>query len=224
MRHRTVRSAAALAVGVLLASAAIVFADTVPADGRGDVIGIQRAVDLGHATPGQVVTWPVAFQLTCGGTAHATPGAIIQLDPGSRSAVFGGAISATSTTIGPVPADWPSGGSCTEMPQTLDANAPSMVTLTMPMYLGNDLPFTMSWTRSGSTGLTGSSAMTFIIDVVPNTPPRLSLPNDLTVEAVGPAGAPASFRATATDAEGAASNELAGFRRRRYAVGEQHLF
>ena len=69
------------------------------------MIGIQRAVDLGHATPGQVVTWPVAFPLTCGGTTHAAPGDIIQLVPGSRSAVFGGAISATSTTIGPVPAD-----------------------------------------------------------------------------------------------------------------------
>jgi hypothetical protein len=203
MRHRTFRSAAALAVGVLLASAAIVFADTVPADGRGDVVGVQRAVDLGHATPGQVVTWPVAFQLTCNGTTHAAPGDIIQLDPGSRSAVFGGAISATSTTIGPVPADWPSGGSCTEMPQTLDANAPSIVTLTMPTYLGNDLPFTMSWTRTGSTGLTGSTSMLFTIDVVPNTPPRLILPTDLTVEAVGPAGAPASFTATATDAEDA---------------------
>src|SRR5258706_5977700 len=201
MRHRTFRSAAALAVGVLLASAAIVFADRVPADGRGDVIGIQRTVDLGHATPGQVVTWPVAFPLTCGGTTHAAPGDIILLAPGSRSAVVGGAISATSSTIGPVPADWASGGSCTEMPQTLDANAPSIVTLTMPTYLGNDLPFTMSWTRTGSTGLTGSSSMTFIIDVVPNTPPHLTLPNDLTVEAVRPARAPASFSATATDAE-----------------------
>src|SRR5258706_15127268 len=146
MRHRTVRSAAALAVGVLLASAAIVLADTVPADGRGDVIGIQRAVDLGHATPGQVVIWPVAFQLTCGGTTHATPGAVIQLDPGSRSAAFGGAISATSTTIGPVPAHSPPGGSCTESPQTPDAKAPTMATRAMPMYLGKDLPFTIAGT------------------------------------------------------------------------------
>ena len=68
MRHRTFRVAAVLAVGVLMASAAIAFADTVPADGRTDTIGIQHTVDLGEARPGQVVTWPVGFQLTCDGT------------------------------------------------------------------------------------------------------------------------------------------------------------
>ena len=203
MRHRTFRSAALLATLVLLASAAVAFADTVPVDGRSDTIGIQRSVDLGQATPGQVVTWPVTFQLTCNGTTHATPGDVIQLAPASRSVVLDGAISATSTTIGPVPADWPTSGNCPSPLPALDASAPSVVTLKMPTTVGNDFPFTMSWSRTGTTGLTGSSSILFIIDVVPNTPPHLILPADLTVEAIGPAGAPASFTATATDAEDA---------------------
>ena len=203
MRHRTFRSAALLATLVLLASAAVAFADTVPVDGRSDTIGIQRSVDLGQATPGQVVTWPVTFQLTCNGTTHATPGDVIQLAPASRSVVLDGAISATSTTIGPVPADWPTSGNCPSPLPALDANAPSVVTLKMPTTVGNDFPFTMSWSRTGTTGLTGSSSILFIIDVVPNTPPHLILPADLTVEAIGPAGAPASFAATATDAQDA---------------------
>ena len=204
MRHRTFRVAAVLAVGVLMASAAIAFADTVPADGRTDTIGIQHTVDLGEARPGQVVTWPVGFQLTCDGTSHASPGDTIQLDQASGTAMLDGAISATSTTIGPIPANWPAAGAPCPFPlPTLDSNAPSIVSLTMPTTPGLDYPFTMSWSRSGTTGLTKSTSIVFKIDVVPNTPPNLFLPADLTVEAIGPGGAPASFAATATDAEDA---------------------
>jgi hypothetical protein len=128
---------------------------------------------------------------------------VIQLAPASRSVVLDGAISATSTTIGPVPANWPASGNCPSPLPAIDASAPSVVTLTMPTSVGTDFPFTMSWSRTGTTGLTGSTSMLFIIDVVPNTPPHLILPADLTVEAIGPAGAPASFTATATDAEDA---------------------
>src|SRR6266550_527275 len=204
MRHRTFRVAAVLAVGVLMATAAIAFADTVPADGRTDTIGIQHTVDLGEARPGQVVTWPVGFQLTCDGTSHASPGDTIQLDQASGTAMLDGAISATSTTLVPVPADWPAAGSPCPFPlPTLDSNAPSIVSLTMPTTPGLDYPFTMSWSRSGTTGLTKSTSIVFKIDVVPNTPPNLFLPANLTVEAIGPGGAPASFAATATDAEDA---------------------
>src|SRR5438445_751289 len=39
--------------------------------------------------------------------------------------------------------------------------------------------------------------------VLPNTPPTLPLPDDLTVEATSPAGAAATYSVTATDAEDA---------------------
>ena len=201
MRHRTYRGAAALAVVLLLASAAIAFADSVPADGRADTIGIQHTVTLGKAMPGQVVTWPVQFELTCDGTTHATPGDTVQLDQASSSAPLDGAISATSTTLGPIPADWtPNGAACPSPLPTLDSTTPSTVTLTMPTTPGQ-YQFTMSWSRSGTIGLTKVSSIVFNIEVVPNTPPHLSLPADLTVEAIGPTGAPATFTATATDAE-----------------------
>lgn len=201
MRHRTFRGAAALAVVLLLASAAIAFADTVPADGRADTIGIQHIVTLGKAGPGEVVTWPVQFQLTCDGTSHAAPGDTIQLDQASGTFPIGGAISATSTTLGPIPADWtPNGDACPSPLPTLDSTAPSTVTLTMPTTPGQ-YQFTISWARSGTTGLTKASSIVFNIEVVPNTPPHLSLPADLTVEAIGPTGAPASYTATATDDE-----------------------
>jgi hypothetical protein len=201
MRHRTFRGAAALAVFVLLASAGIAFADTVPADGRADTVGIQHTVTLPKSAPGQIVTWPVQFELTCDGTTHATPGDTIQLDQASGTFPVGGAISATSTTLGSIPADWtPNGGVCPSPLPTLDSTAPSTVTLTMPATPGQ-YQFTMSWSRSGTTGLTKVSSIVFNVEVVPNTPPHLSLPADMTVEAIGPAGASASYTATATDAE-----------------------
>ena len=201
MRHRTFQGGAALAAILLLASAATAFADTVPADGRSDTIGIQHIVALGKAGPGQVVTWPVSFELTCDGTSHAVPGDTIQLDQATGSFPIGGAISATSTTIGPIPADWtPNGTACPLPLPTLDSTVPSTVSLTMPATPGL-YQYTMSWSRSGTTGLTKVSSIVFNVEVVPNTPPHLNLPTDQTVEAIGPTGAPATFTATATDAE-----------------------
>ncbi|HZC32920.1 MAG TPA: HYR domain-containing protein [Candidatus Bathyarchaeia archaeon] len=71
----------------------------------------------------------------------------------------------------------------------------------MPTTVGNDYMFTIVWDRTPSAGLTSLTAMTFQVDVVPNTPPHLVLPTDETVEATSPAGAAATYSATATDAE-----------------------
>jgi hypothetical protein len=59
------------------------------------------------------------------------------------------------------------------------------------------------WSRSGSSGLSGGSAMTFQVDVVGNTPPTLHLPTDKSAEATSPDGATVSWTATATDHEDA---------------------
>jgi hypothetical protein len=47
------------------------------------------------------------------------------------------------------------------------------------------------------------TTVTFQVDVVPNTPPHLSLPADLTVEATSASGATVTYSASATDAEDA---------------------
>jgi len=115
-----------------------------------------------------------------------------------------GAATVTGTTIGPVPDDWtPAGEGCPSPAPTLPANGPSLVTLRMPTTPGNDYEFTLEWSRTGTTGLTGMSTITFQVDVVPNTPPKLSLPADLTVEATSAAGATVTYSASATDAEDA---------------------
>jgi hypothetical protein len=203
MHHRSLRRAASLAMVAMLMSAVAVFADTVPADG--DVAaGTQSFVDLGKAGPGQDVDWQVNFSLTCAGLSHATPGSTIHLNLSGGTVPDDGAATVTGTTIGPVPDDWtPAGEGCPSPPPTLAANGPSLVTLRMPTTPGNDYQFTLEWSRTGTTGLTGMSTITFQVDVVPNTPPQLSLPADLTVEATSAAGAAVTYAASATDAEDA---------------------
>src|SRR6266516_6198418 len=200
MHHRVVRRATAAAIATLLATTVAVFADTIPADGDAVTAGNQNMIDLGQATIGQVVTHDVDFHLTCGGTSHPAPGSTIQLDQGIVSAADDGAITATSTTI-EVPADWTANGVGCPAPASIAATAPSVVTLTMPSTAGTDDLFTVMWTRTPSTGLSSSTAMTFKIDVVPNTPPVLTVPADKSVEATSASGATATFAATATDAE-----------------------
>jgi hypothetical protein len=178
------------------------YADTVPADGDGLKAGDQGVADLGSALPGAVIVRQVTISLVCAGTTHASPGSTISVAFSSATVPGDGDAEATDTTIGPVPANWAATG-CTSPAQTLPANAPSTVTLTMPTTPGNDQEFTVMWSRSGSSGLTGMTTVTFIVDVLGNTPPTLHLPADQLVEATSAAGAVVTFSATATDAEDA---------------------
>jgi HYR domain len=197
MHKGLIRRAAGAAIAILLLTAVPVFADTVPA--AGDAI-----VDLPPAGPGQMVDVSVWFSLVCAGTNHAAPGSTIQLSLSGGTIPDDGAATVTGTTIGPVPADWPAvGAPCPVPTRTLLSNGPSAVSLRMPTTPGNDYEFTLMWSRLGTTGLTGFSIKTFRIDVVPNTPPVVTVPADMTVEATSAAGAAVSFSATATDAEDA---------------------
>jgi hypothetical protein len=180
------------------------FADTVPADGDAVTVGNQAFVVLPDASPGQVVTWPITFRLTCTGTNHVGPGATIQLDLLSATVPLDGHASATSTAIGPVPDTWPAGGQpCPSPAPTVPSDGPSTVTLTMPTTPGDSYLFSLMWSRFGATGLSGSSAITFQVDVVGNTAPTLHLPAGQSVEATSPAGAAVSWSASATDTEDA---------------------
>jgi hypothetical protein len=203
MQRRVIRRAAAAALIVLGLATAAAYADTVPADGDGLTAGNQTTIDLGQANPGQVLTWPVRFRLTCAGTSHAEVGSTITVAYETDQSPEGGSATATTTTIGPVPASWPAPGEgCSSPAQTLLSNATSTVTLTMPATPGLDREFLVVWSRTG-TGLTSMTVMTFIVDIVGNTPPALQLPGNMTVEATSAAGAAVTWSATATDVEDA---------------------
>jgi hypothetical protein len=202
MHGRVIRRAAAAAFSLLIAASLIAYADQVPVDGDSITPGNQTVIDLGSASPGDVLIQQVTFSLMCSGLSHAAPGSTIAVDFDSSTVPGDGAADATNSTIGPVPANWASAG-CTTPAQTLPANAPSTVSLTMPTTPGNDLEFTLMWNRTGSGGLTGMTILTSRVDVVGNTPPTLHLPGDQLVEATSAAGATVSWSATATDAEDA---------------------
>lgn len=204
MQRRPVRRAIVAALTTLLLLTVSALADTVPADGDSVTPGNQTLIDLGQASPGEVITRPVTFNLTCAGFSHAGRGATIEVEFLSATVPLDGLASATGTSIGPVPDDWTGGGlGCPVPAPTIAADEPSVVSLTMPTTPGNDYQFILMWSRSGSSGLTGGSAITFQVDVIGNTPPTLHLPTDKSAEATSPDGATISWTATATDHEDA---------------------
>ncbi len=202
VKPKTFRRAVALALACLLISATVVFADTVPADGDSVTPGNQNIVYLGEHAPGAIVTSNVDFTLTCAGLAHADEGQTITIAASSMSVPLNGTASATSTTIGPVPAIWTDDNvGCPSPTPTMAANGQSVVTLRMPSTPDVGYIFTMMYSRVGANGLTGLTAISFEVDVVANTPPVLSLPGLITAEAASSAGAAVAYTASATDSE-----------------------
>jgi hypothetical protein len=108
-----------------------------------------------------------------------------------------------NATIGPVPATWPAAGAVCPSPAPILASTPKDLVLRTPTTAGDDYEYVLMWSRTGSSGLSGATALTFRIDVVVNTPPTLHVPSDLTLEATSAAGAVGTFAATATDGEDA---------------------
>ena len=201
MEQKRFRRAAALALVCLLIGATAVFADTVPADGD-SLAGNQNFVPLEDQAPGAIVTKNVDFTLLCGGLAHADEGQTITVAASSVTVPLNGAATATSTTIGPVPASWTDDNfGCPTPAPTLPANGHSVVTLRMPTTPGVGYIFTVMYSRVGANGLTGLTAISFEVDVVANTPPVLSLPGPIVAEATSADGAAVSYAASATDAE-----------------------
>jgi hypothetical protein len=202
MRLTTLRRAASLAIACLLASAAFVYADTIPADGDLVMTGNQGFVSLGEFAPGETVTTSASFALTCASLNHAMPGQTITIEPSGYTVPTGGSATATSTTIGPVPADWTAAGEGCPFPAPrLVSNGVSNITLKMPAKPALGYIFTVMYGRIGGSGLSGVTAVSFEVDVVANTPPVLSVPSALTAEATGPTGATVTYAATAVDAE-----------------------
>jgi|GEM_PF-3385065 len=127
----------ALIMAMLLTSFAL--ADVVTSDVVLATVGNQTLVDLGNVTPGQVISSATSFQLECNGSNHADLGNTVFVQFFSVNP--SGNLSATDTTIGPIPADWADdatgGDNCANASlSVLNDNGNSTVTITAPTISG----------------------------------------------------------------------------------------
>ena len=209
MHNQRIRRAIVLAVAGVLLAAAAALADTIRADGDVTTANVDSLVELGAVTPGTVLHVDVSFQLVCGGSKHVDANQSVTLTLGSRTVPLGGDASATSAVINPPGSSWPVDGTgCPLFQGTLQSATNSHVTITAPMTLGVGKIYTLNYLRTlsptASTDVgtfSGSTNVSFSLDVVPNTPPVLSLPADMTVEGTATGGANVTYTVGATDAE-----------------------
>jgi HYR domain len=209
---RPVRRALTLAIVAVLAVAGTAAADNLRADGDTVTPGAQTFVDLGEVGPSAIVTVAVGFELACTSTTHPDPGQSITLTWAAQAAPSGGAVvSATSATLGPVPAGWTTDGvSCPSPSPVLAGTTTSTVTLRAPAVPNSGYVYTIGWSRSVSPAgiddahaLSGSfTSVAFTLAVVTNTAPVLTVPGDLTVEGDTTGGWTAAYPGvSASDAE-----------------------
>jgi hypothetical protein len=213
MLRRLTRRAFALAAVTTLVFSGAVLADSVAADG--DVAsGVQTFVDLGTVAPGATVSRDVAMTLFCSGLNHVDPGQVVNLSQAEVTVpAEGGSISATSTTVGPVPAGWAidtAGRSGCSAPMHVDSSVPSHVTLVAPTTPGLDYGFSISYGRtltpagvSDGSSVSGFTIVSFSLDVedLDSTPPTLvGMPAATDLVTADPAGMVLDYEfPTATD-------------------------
>jgi hypothetical protein len=207
MRTMPFRRAIVLAVAGVLLSAAAALADTISADG--DILNpdVSSFVELGSVAPGGSVTVAVAFELNCVGTRHVNADQSVLLTLGSMTVPTGGSASATPAHFDPPGTGWPADGVGCSGQLPIAGATLSQVTLTAPTTPNNGYLYTLMWTRTLSPvgsdfgTFSGSTAVTFSLDVVTNTPPVLTLPGDQGQEGDMTGGARADYVVSATDAE-----------------------
>jgi hypothetical protein len=114
-------------------------------------------VAIGTVPPGTVVTRTARFTLTCKTKQHIDAGDTVSLAYSAAGSTIpaGGALTATSASIGPRPAGWPiDGNDCASTPQTITSGTPttgndSSVQITAPTAAGN-YTFTVRWNIGGT--------------------------------------------------------------------------
>ena len=178
--------------GVLAAAAAMLLsgttlADSVAADGDLVTAGVQTYVDLGTVAPGATITRDVTMTLFCAGIWHVDPGQVVTLSQlGVTVPSAGGSISATSTTVGPVPGEWAddTGGmvGCAG-PMWIESPTPSHVTIVAPTVPGQGYAFTVQYGRAyaptgvmDASSVTGFTSVSFVLNVADgdSTPPTFT--------------------------------------------------
>lgn len=135
-------NALSLALVLAMLVSAVAFADTIAADAD-SIDGVQSSQNLGEVAPGETRTQLVSFILTCAGKNHVDYNQIVNITFNlTSSTVPGGSLSATNSSIGAIPDEWPNdttgGGStnCPPTPTTLGSNLASTVTITAPTTPG----------------------------------------------------------------------------------------
>ena len=205
-RRRIGRAGALAAAGAMLLSGTTL-ADSVGADGDLVTAGVQTYVDLGTVAPGATISRDVTMTLFCSGIWHVDPGQVVTVSQyGTTVPSEGGSISATSTTVGPVPAAWAddaAGFVGCDQPLSLDSAEPSHVTIVAPTVPGSGYTFTVEYQRSFSpagvmdaSSTSGYTSVSFVLDVADkdSTPPLFTdAPADLSLVTADPSGAAISY-------------------------------
>jgi hypothetical protein len=182
-RTRTVGrafQAIALAVVILVFGGAVAFAgDEVVADVVEATSGNQSTAALGTKAPGATFSAPVSFVLECKTQSHADQGDTVAItknaidikksaDPDSSYVAAGTDFSASSASIGPIPAGWPDDGNPCPFPAPtpLADNGNSVVDMKAPATAGD---YTVRVTYRNSTGdnndISGNTTITFTFTV-----------------------------------------------------------
>ena len=213
MRARIAPRSVVLALSAILAGATIVLADTVSGDADLLTAGAQPSRYLGEVAPGAVLHVPIDFRLACRGTSHVDPGQVILLAVSSVTVPAGGAADASDGAVGPIPQSWAddthgSTGCPSPAPTPLTASILGQATLVAPRAPGGPYTYSFLFDRTlvplgtnDFSALTSSTAVSFSLTVVANTPPVLTVPADATHEGNATGGWLGAWSASATDAE-----------------------
>ena len=200
--HLAVKSAmrATFATALLLVAPAIVAADTVRVDGDGLAPVTDQPLALGSLCEGDSVDASVL--LAVGATGH----------PGAGTNVFANGavvtVAVTSTSGSGLTAVAPSASITLPLTWTLLPNGTisdtseadiSFAAGTIGSFAGT-VTFTATGARSTGGTLARTATLNVSATVIDCTPPVLTLPADMTVEASGPSGAALTYTATADDA------------------------
>jgi hypothetical protein len=212
MHRRSLGRAAVLASAGLLAVTGFASADSVLTDGDIVAPGPQASRYLGEFPPSVEVTVPVTFQVNCTGLSHVDAGQIATLDFSSAAVSGPGAdvVDMVPATVGPVGAGWPADGVGCPSPVPSLTSTVGQVTLRTPSVAGDGFSYDIMFSRSvapagdndpNALGLRDPVVL-FTLDVVADTPPVLTVPDDVTVEGDTTGGWTAAYPGvTATDAE-----------------------
>ena len=149
-RRRHLIQLAVAFVAVVVVGVAL--ADQITPDGDIVTAGDQSTVNLGTVAPGAELTPKTSFKLECNGNKHADNGQTVNLtfSLADSTVASGGSLSATNTSIGPIPSSWADdGNNCPSGPALapIGDNGDSTVTITAPMTAGPKT-FVVAWAKS----------------------------------------------------------------------------
>jgi HYR domain len=191
MHHRTLRRAAALSLGALLAFAGTASADVLFGDGDAMTPVIDGTKHLGDVSPGGTVSRDVRFLIVCAGLQHVDANqSVVLTGNGGTEPLDGEIVSASTVTLAPLTTAWaPDGQGCPDPVPSHEGGALSHVVLRAPTTAGMH-SFTVAWARSfqpegnkdGNAFNLLPTSVTFTMRVLANAAPTLTVPASLTKE------------------------------------------